>query len=273
MADDPRANGLDHQKVGDPGDHRVAAGAKIARFGGHQPQGALQPFRLGRAVDVEPDDPWQPADDVAGRRVIDAHQAAQHRGGRSPAAVAQDLVARAHQLAVGVEEIGEGPTRRAAQPVADAVRHEREHARRELERRLALHLEPAAALGDDVEHHAAIKRRQCQPPRGGELAPAVENTVHPQVVQDVGYRIHRRPRIREHAAGRRRGHYCFGRQAAVPSSAASHCPAGDPVPGPGRPDGRRSANLRQIVRQHPPPPRPVVVHVVTPELEQMRNLA
>ena len=97
-------------------------------------------------------------------RVIEAHGAADHRRRRATAAVPEDLVAVADQLARQVEELRRGNARLAGQPVALAVRHERKVAGPQEAGVRALDLEPALAGRHDVEHQAGLASAAARAP-------------------------------------------------------------------------------------------------------------
>ena len=187
---DPRADRLDHEDVGEPGDHRLAAGPQLARLGGHQRAACSASSPLaGRRPPT-----WMTGGRIstrlraAGWSKRTAPQISVRR--RAAAAVAEDLVA----VARPARARGRGcpaPARRARcaatwpAPCGTSARSpgcsQRACA--------VVDLEQAAAGGDDVEPQVAGHRRQRQAPRRGELRAAVEGAVHPQEVQRLAERV------------------------------------------------------------------------------------
>ena len=195
LARDPRANRLDDEDVGQPRDHRVAAGPHLPRLGRHEAQRALNPVALGRAPHVHGNHFRQHLDQVAGCGVIEADHAADHGRGRAASAVAEDFVPIADELARQVEQPGRGHALGADQAMSLAVGHERQVAGPQFTRRGPFHLEPAPACGDDVKHQARLERRQRKRPRLGELRAAVKDPGHPQQMQRFAQRIDRGPGV------------------------------------------------------------------------------
>ena len=116
-------------------------------------------------------------------------------GGSAAAAVAQDLVAVADELALEVEDRWCWRVRVAAKDVPFAVRHEREVAGPEGRGTAVGRLEQDAAVRDHVEPEVPRHRHQRQAPWRAQLGAAVEGAVHPQVLQRLGERIGRSPGV------------------------------------------------------------------------------
>src|SRR5687767_15832435 len=98
--------------------------------------------------------------------MVEAHGAADHVDALAAASVAQDLVALAELLALELEDARRRRAGLAAQPVALAMRHERELARRQAPRLGLRRLEPAAPAGDDVKPQVPPEGREREPERG-----------------------------------------------------------------------------------------------------------
>ena len=146
---------------------------------------------------IDADHPRQQADEVLRRRVIEAHDTADHRRRGPAASVPQDLVAVADELARRDRRVSPPARRRALeQPMARRHAGTSASSPGRSRRRVA----PSTSSqhwpdGDDVKHQAVRERRQLEAPRRGELRPAVEDAAHAQEVQRFAERVHRLPRI------------------------------------------------------------------------------
>ena len=126
IARNPGSDGLDDQDVCEPRDDGLAARTQLLGLDRHQSQRALDPLRLGRAPGVEGDHSGQQGDQSISGRMVESNHAADDGRRRASPTVAQDLVPIAHLFAWQVEELRGSHSRFARQPVAGAVRHERE---------------------------------------------------------------------------------------------------------------------------------------------------
>ena len=88
----PGSNRLDHQHVAQARNDGLAAGLQLLRFGGNESQRALQPLGLGCAPRIDVHQVGKQSHQLRSGWMVECHRAAQHRSGRSAAAVAQQLI-------------------------------------------------------------------------------------------------------------------------------------------------------------------------------------
>ncbi len=142
---DPTADHLDRQDVGEPREHRLAAGPQRLGLARQEAQGLVQPLVLAVVPDIDAQERRQRVDQPFAERLVEADHHADQSGQRSAATVTQQLVAWTDALHRQVEEIARRGPGRADQAVPETVRHQREAARGPEFRRVAVGLEPAVA--------------------------------------------------------------------------------------------------------------------------------
>jgi hypothetical protein len=132
---------------------------------------------------------------MMGSRMVEADDPTNGSGGCTAAAKSQNLVSVTYQLASYVEKGCGGNPRFADESMPYAMRHERELPSPQELRIRSLDFEPALAERDNVEHHAALERRQRERPRCRELGTAVIDPAHAHEVKRLTERINRPPEI------------------------------------------------------------------------------
>ena len=195
IALEPEANRLHDENVCKARDHRLAAGASLPGFGGHQPECCLHPLRLCGSGRLEMDGRGQGLDEIACCGVVEAHGSADQRRRNSSAAMAKDLVSVADLLTLEIEDPRCARPALAPQRVPFTVGDEGEvpAPKHDLLRPAAL--EQNLARDRRVEPHVPRHRRKREPPGRAELRPAVERTAHPHEVERLAERVGRSPRI------------------------------------------------------------------------------
>jgi hypothetical protein len=147
-----RASGSCSIHVGQAGDNSLATRPRLASFGGHEAQRAQNPVHLRGTLRLDVYQLRQTVDQVTRGRFVKAHYAADERRRRATAFLPQQLVVLAEIGARKIEQTYAGHARLARQPVALAVRHEREITGLQQMRLNAINLQPAAAGDRHVEH-------------------------------------------------------------------------------------------------------------------------
>ena len=181
-ARDPRPNGLDHDDVAQPADHRFAAHRVPLDLLGEQVEGGAECRAAGRA---HVDDRWQRVEEPACDRVLQAQPAADQFGQRAAVSVAQHRVVVGVVLVGKVGDVGELVGVTGVDAVAGAVRHQREVAGFELVAH-TFGFELAAPGRDGVEPDAVRHRRQRPSPRHPQERRAVEDAGDRDVSQRIG---------------------------------------------------------------------------------------
>ena len=173
---DPRADRLDHQDIREPGQDGLAARALAARLGRDQTEGAVDPVRRERLGCGDDDRSRHRRDQIVRCRVAQPNGGADHRCGRAAAAEPQDLIAVGDSLEREVEDRRGVAPRSAPDSVAFAMGNERNIARAQRHLVGAVRGKPGAPVGDHVEPHVALHRREGEPPWRGQFRVAVEGT-------------------------------------------------------------------------------------------------
>jgi hypothetical protein len=175
----------------------------VPRLVGDHPEQHRQPAGASGVPAVDAQDRRQQVEQVGRPGPVGLDDAAHHPG-RRPATVQPQhrVVVREVLLGQQVGPAGDRRVRAAAQQVPPAVRHQRQvpgpqHGPH------AVDLQHAAALGDEVEAHAAVEGGHRHAPGSGGLRPAVEDAPDPQVGEHAADRVDRRPR----PVGRRLGNH------------------------------------------------------------------
>src|SRR5262249_3398015 len=148
---DPRSDGLDDEDVREPRNDGLPAWAELLRLGGHEAQGALDPFHLRRHRSLDVNDSRQQRHEVMRGRMVEVNGSADQRGCRAAAPVAEDRVALAHVLVMQLVEPRGGDAECACQTMTLSVWDEREITSPERDRLCVLDVEKTAAGHDDVE--------------------------------------------------------------------------------------------------------------------------
>jgi hypothetical protein len=171
-------DGLDDEEVGEPRDHRLAAGPKLAGLGRDQLEGAAHPTGSGAVGAVDVDGGGQDRHEVACGWMIEPHGAADQRRGGAAATVVDHLVAVAEVLELELEDRRSVGAGLAEQPVPLAVRNERQVAGMQPHDVVVAHLDEHASGNEDVEPQVSRHRVKGHAPGRGELGPGVERAGH-----------------------------------------------------------------------------------------------